>query len=340
MKRLIACLLVGVFVMLGASTVGVYLLDPYFHYHAPDPTGEVWMDERYQAAGLLRTQTYDTVLVGTSLAANYQPSWFDQAFGAQTVQVTLPNGSIGEFTTVLDYALACQAVERVVVGLDANILARDAADDPDELPRYLYNNNPLDDLPYLWNKDVLAKGVYAYQTKALEELVPLDEAFLWDYWFSKAQAIASYPRPEVRGAIQDEAYYMDNATYHLESVCDWLETYPEVEFHFYLSPYSILFWDKMDREGTLEAMLTMVEYGMDTLVAYPNATVHFFMADIDTIENLANYTDHIHTSTAVTSAMVRAMAEGTYVVTAENCATMVDGLRQFVVDYEYENIFE
>lgn len=340
MKRLMACLLTGVLAVLLLAGAGVYYFDPYFHYHAPDVSGDVWMDERYQAAGLLRTQTYDTVLMGTSLAANYQPSWVDEAFDAQTMQITLPNGSIDEFTTVLHYAMECQAVERVVMGLDANIVARDLTDDPDELPAYLYNNNPLDDLPYLWNKDILAKGVYAYQTKAAGDLTPLDEAYLWDYPFSKEQAIASYPRPDISGVTQSDDYYMANATAHLDTIIIWLETYPEVDFHFYMAPYSVLFWDKMDREGTTEAMLTMLQYTLEILLPYDNASVHFFMNDTYIIDNLNNYTDHIHTSTKVTSYMTTAIATDNCLVREENLARKVDALRQFVVNYDYESIFE
>ncbi len=339
MKRLIACLLLGVFAVLGCSSLGVYCLDPYFHYHDPDVTGDVWMDERYQAAGLLRTQDYDTVLMGTSLAANYQPSWLDEAFGGKAVQVTLPNGSIDEFSTVLHYAMDCQDVNRVVMGLDANIVARAAGEDPYELPTYLYNHNPVDDLAYLWNKETLAKGVYAQHLQQTTDLKPLDEAFLWDYTFSKVQALVSYPRPEPSDTVQPDDYFLTNAQSHLDVVTAWLETYPDVDFHFYLSPYSVLFWDKMDREGTTQSMLTLLDYLLTTLSAYDNATVHFFMGDTDIITNLDNYTDHIHVSAAITHAMVNAMAEGTYAVETGNIAHTVDELGTFVVNYDYNRIF-
>lgn len=339
MKRLIACLLVGVFAVLVASGITMYTLDPYFQYHAPDETGDSWFDERYQTSGLLRFQDYATVLIGTSLAANYQPSWFDTAFDTQTVQITFPSGSIAEFDTALSYAFHCQDLERVVVGLDANIVARSPNDDPYELPDYLYNDTVVDDLPYLTNKITLAKSIY-YATDDSTPLVSLDCAHLWDYTFSKEMAIKSYPRPAISDVTQEADAYLANADYHLATVTQWLTDHPDVTFDFYLSPYSILFWDKMDREGTTEAMLTMIEYTMETLLTYPNANVHFFMDELDIITNLDNYTDHIHTSTTVTSSMVTAMAEGFYVVSEENLATKVDGLRQFVVNYDYERIFE
>ena len=43
------------------------VVDPFFHYRTPDPEAEVWFEERGQTAGLLRSQDYETVLMGTSL---------------------------------------------------------------------------------------------------------------------------------------------------------------------------------------------------------------------------------------------------------------------------------
>ena len=80
----------------------VRVVDPFFHYRSPDPEAEVWFDQRYQTAGLIRSQDYETILMGTSLAANYRPLWFDAFYDTSTVKVTFPNGGFHEFTQALD----------------------------------------------------------------------------------------------------------------------------------------------------------------------------------------------------------------------------------------------
>ena len=82
----------------------IWRVDPFFHYHDPDPEGEVWFDQRAQGAGLLRTQDYETVLMGSSLAANYRSFWFDVFYDTSTVKVTFPNGGFEGFSQALDYA--------------------------------------------------------------------------------------------------------------------------------------------------------------------------------------------------------------------------------------------
>ena len=42
----------GILILCAAA---VRLVDPFFHYRAPDPAGEVWFDQRAQGAGLLRS---------------------------------------------------------------------------------------------------------------------------------------------------------------------------------------------------------------------------------------------------------------------------------------------
>ena len=103
-QRWAAALLLTAAVLLALCAGTVRLVDPFFHYHDPDPEGEVWFDQRAQGAGLLRSQEYETLLMGSSLAANYRPFWFDVFYGTSTVKVTFPNGGFGEFTQALDYA--------------------------------------------------------------------------------------------------------------------------------------------------------------------------------------------------------------------------------------------
>ena len=141
-RRWTAVLLAVTAVLLVLCAAAVALVDPFFHYHAPDPEGEVWFDQRAQGAGLLRSQEYETVLLGSSLAANYRPFWFDVFYETSTVKITFPNGGFREFGQALDYAGACRDVKRVIFGLDPNLLSRSPSEEPDQLPGYLYDNNP------------------------------------------------------------------------------------------------------------------------------------------------------------------------------------------------------
>ena len=339
--RWCAGLLAAAAVLLALCAGTVRLVDPFFHYHAPDPEGEVWFDQRAQGAGLLRSQFYETVLMGSSLAANYRPFWFDVFYDTSTVKITFPNGGFREFGKALDYAYQKQDVKRVIFGLDPNLLARSPAEEPDQLPDYLYDDNPWNDGQYLLNKDAAFRSAYTVLKKTQGETQTLQDAFVWDgnVFFSRELALAGYQRPEPTGVTEPADAFLENSRANLAEVTNWLEEHPDTDFIFFFSPYSVLFWDKMDRLGETEAMLTMLEDTIRTLLTYDNAEIQFFMADREIITDLDNYADHIHVAGRVTYRLAEAMPTGEYRLTEENWREVLDDLRDFVVNYNFESIW-
>ena len=341
-KRWCAGLLAAAAALLALCAGTVRLVDPFFHYHPPDPEGEVWFDQRAQGAGLLRSQSYETVLMGSSLAANYRPFWFDVFYETSTVKVTFPNGGFREFGTALDYAYDCQDVKRVIFGLDPNLLARSPEKEPEELPEYLYDKNPWNDGQYLLNKDAAFRSVYTVLKKGRGQTQPLQDAFVWDgnVFFSRELALAGYERPEPTEETAAADAFLENSRANLKEVTGWLEAHPDTDFIFFFSPYSILFWDKMERLGQTEAMFTMLEDTVQTLLAYDNAELQFFMADREIMTNLDNYADHIHIAGRVTYRLAQAMPTGQYRLSRETYREVLDGLREFVINYDYDSIWE
>ena len=342
-RRWSAGLLAGFLAVLTLSAGTVWAVDPFFHYHDPDPEGEVWFDERYQNAGLLRSQQYETVLMGTSLAENYRPFWFDVFYKTSTVKAAFPNGGFHEFSQALDYAFERQDVKRVIFGLDPNILARPAAQAPDQLPAYLYDDDPWNDGAYLFSKDVLLRAGYALAEKERGRTCPLQDAFMWDGTesFSREDALAGYDRPDDPAArpLPEDAFSAACAE-NLAVVTGWLESHPDTQFVFYLAPYSILFWDKMQRLGETDAMFALLRRTAETLLPYENAELHCFLDDMDVILDLDNYSDHIHAAGRVTYAMAEALPGGAYRLTPENARQRLDALHEFVVNYDYEPLFQ
>ena len=339
--RWAAALLAVTALLLTACAAAVYLVDPFFHYRDPDPEGEVWFDQRAQGAGLLRSQEYETILLGSSLAANYRPFWFDVFYETSTVKITFPNGGFGEFGQALDYANTRQEVKRVIFGLDPNLLSRSPAEAPSQLPEYLYDDNPWNDGRYLLNKDALMRAAYTVLKRARGETQALQDAFVWDgnVSFNREEALGGYDRPDHREAAKPADYFRENCLENLKEVTGWLEKYPDTEFIFYFSPYSILFWDKMDLLGETEAVFSMLDEATEVLLGYDNAELQFFMDDLEVITNLDNYADHIHVAGRVTYRMSEAMNTGVYRMTAENRRERLDALREFVVNYDYAGIF-
>ena len=61
-------------------------------------------------------------------------------------------------------------------------------------------------------------------------------------------------------------------------------------------PYSILFWDKVIREGRAEAVLAAIRQAGQTLLQYDNVKFYGYLMDPEIVTNLDNYCDYIHHS--------------------------------------------
>ena len=324
-----------------AGTAGVVAwADPLLASGALEEGGTaLFVNERYEMAGLIRYQDYEDVVMGTSLVANYRASWFTQATGRETLKVTFPDGRLSEFDIALDLAFRTHGtLNTVYFCLDPNILIRE--DRGAELPKYLYNDNPVDDLQLYLNGESLALAVKSI-LRGDGAKVTLDEAYVWDgtVYFSRDTALAGYVRPEQSGAVLPADAYLDTADRNLDVICRWAKEHPDVRFVVWFPPYSILYWDKTAREGTTEAVITAVEHATRRLLEYDNVAVHCFLQAIAAITDLDNYGDHIHCSGAVTRETAQFMLDGLWRLTKENYRSHLDGLRRFTAEYDYDAIF-
>lgn len=75
-RRWVCGLLACILALLAVCGAVVYVVDPCLYYRVPDKWQPVLFNERYQMAGLAKNVEADTVLVGTSMAANYRSSGF------------------------------------------------------------------------------------------------------------------------------------------------------------------------------------------------------------------------------------------------------------------------
>lgn len=341
-KHFFIAVLAGVLACFGALILLLSVEDPFFVMGGIGEGETALFDnQRYQMAGLIRHQDYSAVVMGTSLVANYRASWFTKGTGEQTLKITFPDGWVSEFDTALRLAFRTHpGLKRVYFGLDPNILVREDSQRTVELPDYLYNQNPLDDVEYLLNADTYETALRTYVRRRSADTVTLDEAYVWDgaYDFSWDDALRGYPRPEVNPEALPGDAYLPAAEENLDVVCAWVEEHPDTQFVIWFPPYSILYWDKMTREGSAEAILNAVEYAAGRLLEYDNVSVRSFLYCMH-MTNLNYYTDHVHCSGDVTAWVARCLIEGEFVLTKEDYREQLDELRRYVMAYDYEILF-
>lgn len=338
---------IGAVTVVAACLLGLLLLvvlvDPLFAVNGvEDGETALFTNQRYEMPGLIRNQDYSVVVMGTSLAANFRASWFEEGLGKDTLKITFPDGWISEFDRALGLAYETHpGLEQVFFCLDPNILVRPDSQRTVTLPDCLYNTTLLDDVEFYLNADAVILAGESLVAYAKGEGTDLDGAYIWDDTevFSEEQALFSYHRPEVRGSTLPEDAFRAACDENLAVITRWIEDHPDTQFTIWFPPYSILYWDKMDREGKTDAMFWAVEYAAQRLLEYENVNVHCFMMATLQITDLEDYTDHIHCSADVTRWMAEEMLAGRWQFNKENYQLRLDELRDFVANYDYERLF-
>lgn len=341
-KKYIAGLLALTAVLMLACAAAVFYIDPSFHYHMPfEGVTPVYSNERYQNAGIIRNEDYDTIILGSSVTANFRPSQFNELFGGKTVKLTFPGGCFQDFDTALSLVYKTHSIKRVFWSIDPKILMTPYNEAPIALPEYLYNDNPFDDVKYLVNKDVLlAQCGECLFAAADGEFTSLDDAFTWDhkYEFSHDHALWSYVRPEWSETVQDPGAYDDIVTRNLESVISTVKAHPETEFYLFVPPYSMLFWDHVTRDGSYEAVLSLFDRLITELTPLENVRYYCFAIDEEIVFDLNNYTDEVHYNGQVNRHMAKVMASEPG-LTEDDRAAMHELFRKTIETYDFDSLF-
>ena len=343
---------VGVFII--GSTLLVFIIDPYLHYRIPQNGFSYALttrNQRYQNDGFIRYFDYDAVITGTSMTENFKTSEFDKLFNVNSIKVPFSGGSYKEVNDTCERALKIRPDIKIIVrSLDLSMLVCEK----DSLrysnyPEYLYNDSLLDDVNYWLNKMTILEG--CMQNVILHSLVSnyegtfldsfsFDEYSNWQglHTFGKESVLLSYTRPEESSFVvelteKEKEMIYGNIT---QNVIELAREYPNTRFLLFFTPYSICFWDFLEREGRLEWEIEAQEIAIEELLKCDNIELYSFCNNFEMVCDLNNYKDSGHYSEVVNSWM----HEGNYRLTWDNYEEYLEEIYNFYKEYDYEVIFD
>lgn len=322
-------------------------------------------DSRMQNAGLIQSQDFDAVFMGTSLAIHFRQSDIDRLLGVKSLKLAMTGSNSHEQSFVLSAALA-RGAKRVIWQVDDWIF-RDAPDIDQDiyLPADLYRRNARGIAGYLFSGAMARESAWilARSIPPLEPLVarltsgvlftfPLprvddintlrpDSDISEAYNASKARAAFAYIIDPGRSRFLAEGYDYDAMVRNFERDAVGLITgHPDVQFDIYLPPYSILQWVAMRdaSASTLKIVYDFTAYVAQRLTQFPNARLHDFRAVKDITHDLNNYGDVIHHSPVVDLKVLSWLAARKYVVDRDAPTTSLDQLKAQVAAYSVEQI--
>src|SRR3954470_4159830 len=130
------------------------------------------LDSRMQNAGLIRSQQYDTVFMGTSMAIHFRQSDIDRILGVKSLKLSMTGSNSVEQSFVLAQALE-RHPRRVVWEVDDWIF-RDAPDIDSDiyLPANLYRRNVKGIAEYLFSGGMARESLWLV-ARSIAPLQPL-----------------------------------------------------------------------------------------------------------------------------------------------------------------------
>lgn len=335
-------------VMLFCIMVLVYIVDPYFHFHKPiQGLAYLITNQRYVNDGIGRHFEYDAVITGNSMIENFMVSDFDYIFKKKSVKLPYSGGSYYEISTGLS-----RLIERndkmncVLWGLDFQYMDQEwNYKKYRNYPEYLYDEDVFNDISYLLSKNAIAQTVRTIaRTLQGLDITTMDEYSSWQRENGKNKVLAYYNRPQEKKesgieTIERINYQQisENINKNLVSI---VEKNPQIEFMFFIAPYSIVWWDQLNQNDLIECQMEKERLLLEALLRYDNVKIYCFFDQTEAICNLDNYADIIHYSEEINSMILRWIEADIGRITLENVEHHLCESKKFFENYNYDLIFE
>ncbi len=346
------------------------LIDPYFHYHKP-VTKYRLNEERYINDGIARNFDYDTIIIGNSLFQNFKTSQYDELNGTKSVKLPYSGAGIFELWNALGRAIGRNELKVDLISYDSKDGAKNVADYKSETgykdivknviictdiedvlrdyhwhryndyPTYLYDEDVLNDVKYLLNKDTLYRGTVnnIFRTVLGKESTSFDEYSSWVRVSGPEAACADISvidpatdrcRRKLSDGDIEKIYY--NIHTNMVPV---IEANSDVKFKLLIPPASLGKWAEHYNKGEVAYYLDGMEYVLSILTDYDNVTVYGFDDEFSITNDLNRYCDAIHYDADVSEWIFEEISAGRHEINKDNYKEYVDGLREYYLNYDF-----
>lgn len=316
-----------------------YAVDPFEQYRE-SAILPLYDQESYNNPGIAKNYGYDAVILGTSMVEMSNPSVIDACFGVSSVKLPMRGSHAAQMGWQLEHVF--DAKEKRGETLRLAILAVDAyslmgpVDDREEIIEYLWNDERLDDVNYLLNRDVLLVKIPRMLGNIGKDTAgKRDAMYKWTDVTFAAQSVYDVTPVSPQQEMTDPEYRIERSTENLtRHILRYVEAHPETKFKIYMPPYSVAYWYLMTRGGLSEQQFRSRARVCELLLAYPNVEIYDFSSRVEWITDLDEYFDYSHHSSAVSDAIMRAMAAGeNRVSSVQDMQAGSERIRRAVADF-------
>lgn len=337
----------------------VYWVDPWINYHKPLMDKFYYTlsmsSERKMNLGIAKTFDYDAAIVGTSMTENFKTSELDELFDVNSVKLCTSGANYKNLNEITEQALKSHPDTKMIIRVMdlSTIVEADGGGtlEDDTYPMYLINDNPLDDINYLLNKEALLNYSMEMVINSLKGLEPgitsFDAYANWEkyYEFGSPAVLAGHDKYDIpeetgEGMSEDD---INIVTGNIEErILSTIRNYPNTEFYLIFSPYSVALWGDWAQDGELLRRVESQRLAAQLILesGCENVRLFSYSTQLDIVGNLDNYKDTGHYGGNVNSLMLHNMYSGEGLLTLENYEEYFDDEYELFSNYDYNSLFE
>ena len=338
---------------LSLIAANVVQVDPYFHYQKPSTDVYFYPldDQRSQNDGIVRHFDYTGLITGSSMTENFKTSEAKALWGGDFIKVPVADGSFRDISDNVVAALRSNPELTIVIrGLDMDGFLEDkdrTGVDRSSLPTYLYDHNVLNDVLYVFNRDVIFGRVYS-MVDALDDygfdagITSFDQYSAWmqDAAFGKDTLFPDGVSVKEAGAPvhlteAEAAAVRANVSQNLTAAA---KAYPKVTFYYFITPCSAAWWMEQVESGTIYRQVEAERVVIEELLKYPNIRLFSYNCRFDLTTDLNNYKDARHYAEWINSIMLRGMHGGQQELTEKNYEAYLDEELAYYTTYDYRQL--
>ena len=173
------CVIGMVFLLVAALVIYV---DPFFQYHEPLDGFPYLVDNQLsQNPGMAKHMEYDSVILGSSMTVNFNTNWFGELMGLHTIKLNYSGAFPKDQSNIMELVFdSDNQVKTVFLGIDVSTCTGGVEETKYPVPYYLYDDNLINDIQYLFNKDV----VLNYILRPIADPDKTDLATVYQSWWT------------------------------------------------------------------------------------------------------------------------------------------------------------
>lgn len=327
-----------------AAVIGIVAyVDPFFQYHAPLENFPYLIDNQInQNPGMARNMEYDSILLGSSMTVNFEADWFDE-YGQNLLKLPFNGAYPKDISNIIKQVdLSGNELKEVYLGIDIASYTVGTEETKYPIPEYLYDENPLNDISYWVNKEVLLDYILKPMFSG-DGATDLSSVYNSQWWmvnfYGKDTVLSNYTPPEKTEFTGQVSDYTDRLVDNLETnLRPAIEGHEDTQFTVFFPPPSVLFWYDYLQSGQLPVIEEEFRVCSEWLLQFDNVRVFYFSNMEEVITDLDLYADISHHNQDINRYMMECFATGEHELTEENLESELQKFREIIETYDYEGL--